>query len=59
LGVPEKDCAQAALDELTGQTGVGIAGAVTGIVLFIAFLGTFPLCCGFNQDEDMMQDKDN
>jgi len=33
-----------------GKTGVGIVTIITGLLLFIAWLGAWPLCFGFSKD---------
>lgn len=47
LGKPEKECAQAIIDEVTGKTLVAVICIVTGLILFCAMICSFPLCTGF------------
>lgn len=50
-GRVEEDCATAAVDALASQTGIGVACVITAVLLFCAWLGSLPLCCGFEKNE--------
>ena len=50
-GSPPQDCVQAGIMALTGQTGVGAAAVVTGLLLLVAFFGSIPLCTGFSKKD--------
>lgn len=53
LGAPVQDCANAIIDKLTGSAQpAGIVSIVTGLVLLTAMCGVFPLCKGFDEDEN-------
>jgi len=50
-GKPETDCAEALMEEIKGMaTPAGIVSIITGLVLFTAMCGAFPLCTGFSDD---------
>jgi hypothetical protein len=53
LGRPEKDCVNALFDELQGGSKPGgIIALITGIVLVLGAIVSFPLCTGFSQNKE-------
>lgn len=39
------------IEALMGNVGVGIVTVLTGLLLFAAWLGAFPLCADYTEDE--------
>jgi hypothetical protein len=42
----------AMVKDVAGSVGVAVAAAVSAFILFIAFTGSFPLCCGVTNKEE-------
>jgi len=50
-GPATKSCDEAIVDKLSGNYAGAAVAIVTAIALLVAFIGSFPLCMGFNKDE--------
>lgn len=50
-GPVQEDCATAALQQLAGKTAVGVICTASGVLLFLAWLGGFTLCCPSDEGE--------
>jgi len=47
-GPPQQECIQGMIDGLAGKVGPAAYGLIgSGILLFIAMVGAFPLCSGY------------
>lgn len=44
-GPPETDCFTAAVEDITNNETAAIIFLVSAVILFVAMLGGFPLCC--------------
>lgn len=52
-GPPQQDCVRGFVMGLSGKAGAtAYVSIITGLVLFIAMCGAFPLCTGFEKPED-------
>lgn len=52
-GPPETDCVRGLVKGLSGKAGSAAYVTIfTGVILFVAMIGAFPLCTGFTKPED-------
>lgn len=59
-GRPTQTCVQGVIKGLSHAFGLaGICTVLTGVMLLLAAVGSFPLCCARNREEDYMDKEDS